>query len=179
MLINLYEKGYNSIVTWLLQMRYVLDTSAILSGKDIPLSEEMYITPSVLDEISKGGRWYMKLQRMRAAGLKVISPPGTIIEDVKKQARRTGDYLRLSDTDNEVLAAAIHLNATILTDDYSIQNLARSMDVGYKGIAQEEITEEYKWNYRCKKCGRWFKEPKEECERCGGEVKTVRLTPHE
>ncbi|MFW6040316.1 MAG: NOB1 family endonuclease [Thermoplasmatota archaeon] len=160
-------------------MKLVLDTSVILSGKDIPLSEDIYIPPSILTEIKKGGRWYHKLQRMRAAGLTVVSPPGNVIQEVKKQARQTGDYLRLSKTDIEVIGLALQLNATILTDDYSIQNLAKSLGINFKGISQKEIEEEYKWRYKCVKCGRWFKEAKEECHICGGKIKTVRLTHYE
>ena len=63
----------------------------------------------------------------------------------------------------------------ILTDDYSIQNLAKHMDIDYQGLAQEEIDEEYEWKYRCTKCRRWHKEPLDECPICGGEVKSARL----
>lgn len=157
-------------------MKYILDTSAILSGKDIPLSETLYVTPKVMNEISEGGRWYKKFQRMRAGGMQVVSPSGSCIEQVKKQAKRTGDHLRLSETDVEVVALAIQMDGTILTDDYSIQNIAKSMNIDYQGVAQEEIDEEYEWNYRCEKCGRWYKEEKEECKICGGDIKTVRLT---
>ncbi len=155
-------------------MRYVLDTSVILSGKNIPLSVDMYISPGVLDEIKEGGRWYRKLQLMLAAGLKVVTPPGIIKGDVEKHAKKTGDYLRLSSTDMEIIALALHLDATILTDDYSIQNLAKEMDIEYQGISQEEIKEGYTWIYRCKKCGQVYKKEIEECHRCGGEIRTVR-----
>ncbi len=156
-------------------MKYVLDTSVILSGKDIHLSDQMFIPPSITDEIQKGGRWYKKFQRYQAAGLRIVTPPGTVIEMIKKQAKKTGDFLRLSEADIEVLALAYHLNAVILTDDYTIQNLARSLNIGYKGVAQKEIEKEYRWAYRCKKCKRWFDEPVEECFICGGEVSTVKM----
>jgi len=156
-------------------MKYVLDTSAILSGKDIPMDEDMYVPPGVLSEISEGGRWYRKLEMMKSAGLTEMQPPGTIMDRVKEQASRTGDDIRLSETDMEVVALAIYVEGTILTDDYSIQNLAKSMDVQYKGIAQDEIDEEWEWNYRCENCRRWLKEPKDECPRCGGKVVSARL----
>lgn len=160
-------------------MRYILDTSAILSGKDIPMTQEMYVPPKVLDEIQKGGRWFKKLQRLRAAGLKVVDPPGPVVEEVDAAAKRTGDSIRLSDTDVQVIALAMHMDGTILTDDYSIQNLAKVMSIDYQGVAQEEITEEYTWKYRCKKCGRYYKEPKEKCDVCGGNIRTVKLTDYE
>lgn len=156
-------------------MKYVLDTSAILSGKDIPLDEDLYVPPGVLSEIKEGGRWHRKLEMMRAAGLNELNPPGNAMNKVKQHASQTGDDIRLSDTDMEVIALAIYVEGTIVTDDYSIQNLAKSMDVDYKGIAQEEIDEEWEWEYRCAKCHRWLKEPKDECPRCGGEVRSARL----
>ncbi|MBS3781479.1 MAG: nucleic acid-binding protein [Candidatus Thermoplasmatota archaeon] len=156
-------------------MKYVLDTSAILSGKDIPLDEDMYVPSGVLTEISEGGRWHRKLEMMRSAGLTEMSPPGNLMDRVRGHASKTGDDIRLSETDIEVIALAIHVEGTILTDDYSIQNLAKSMGVEFKGIAQEEIDEQWEWEYRCEKCHRWLKEPKDECPRCGGEVKSARL----
>lgn len=155
-------------------MTYVLDTSAILSGKDLPLSIDLYIPPGVLEEIKKGGRWYRKLKMMMAAGLKVVSPPGAVIEAVEKKAKSTGDYLRLSQTDVEVIALALHLDAEILTDDYSIQNMAKSLDLNYRGISQTGIRKEYRWSYRCINCGHWYKDPEDVCGVCGGEVRTTR-----
>ncbi|MEF8832842.1 MAG: nucleic acid-binding protein [Candidatus Thermoplasmatota archaeon] len=156
-------------------MKYVLDTSAILSGKDIPMDSDMYVPPGVLSEISEGGRWHRKLEMMKSAGLTEMQPPGNLMNKVQEQASRTGDDIRLSETDMEVVALAIYVEGTILTDDYSIQNLAKSMDVEYKGVAQEEIDEEWEWEYRCEKCRRWLKEPKEECPRCGGNVVSAKL----
>ncbi len=156
-------------------IKYVLDTSAILSGKNIPLDEDLYVPPGVVSEINKGGRWYRKLEMMRAAGLSELQPPGSVMDRVKRYAKKTGDDIRLSETDMEVVALAIYIEATVVTDDYSIQNLAKSMDVDYKGIAQEEIDQEWEWEYRCVKCRRWLDEPKDECPRCGGEVRSARL----
>lgn len=157
-----------------IMMKYVMDTSVILSGKDIPLTDPMYIPPGVLKEIKKGGRWFRKLMNMKAVGLKTVTPPGAAVMDVRRRAKNTGDLVRLSDTDIEVIALAVHLDAVILTDDYAIQNMAKNLGVSYKGISQEGITEEYSWTYRCTKCGRWYKEPTDDCRICGGEVKTVR-----
>ncbi len=153
----------------------MLDTSAILSGKDIPLNEVLYIPPGVMDEIQEGGRWHRKLQMMRSAGLEVVSPNAPFLEKVNKRASKTGDEIRLSDTDKEVVALALQMEANILTDDYSIQNIAKSLGIEFHGIAQDEIDEEYEWEYRCVKCRRWHKEPHDECPVCGGEVRSARL----
>jgi UPF0271 protein len=51
------------------------------------------------------------------------------VDDVKAVAERTGDISKLSDTDVKVLALAKQLDRAIVSDDYSVQNVA-----GHAGI---------------------------------------------
>lgn len=151
---------------------YVLDTSAILSAKFF--GSDIAVPPAVLKEIKKGGMAWRHLQYMKAIGLKIISPPKDAIRLVREFASRTGDLPSLSMADIQALALAFHLKATLLTDDYSMQNVAREMKIEYKGIMQEGIKEKFYWRYRCKSCGRYFDEYMETCPVCGGEIKRVR-----
>jgi len=151
---------------------YVLDTSAILSGKFF--GNDVAIPPAVLKEIKKGGMAWRHLQYMKAIGLRIISPPSDVINLVKKFAFRTGDLPNLSDVDIHILALAFHLKATLLTDDYSIQNVAKEMNIEYKGIMENGIKEKFYWRYRCKSCGKYFDEYVEVCPICGGKIKRVR-----
>ena len=151
---------------------YVLDTSAILSAKFF--EGEKAIPPSVLNEIKKGGIAWRQLQYMKAVGLKIIAPPKDITTLVKKFASITGDLPNLSEVDIDVLALAFYLKATLLTDDYSMQNVAKEMGIDYKSILQDGIKEKFHWKYRCKSCGRYFDEYTPICPICGGEVKRVR-----
>jgi len=151
---------------------YVLDTSAILSGKSFGI--DAAIPPAVLREIKKGGVSWRNLQYMKAAGLEIIKPPANAIKIVKKFAEKTGDIASLSDVDIEVLALALHLRAMLLTDDYAMQNVAAEMGIKYRGIEQEGIKEKLYWKYRCKACGRYYDEYMETCPVCGGKLKRVR-----
>jgi len=151
---------------------YVLDTSAILSAKFF--GNEIAIPPAVLKEIKKGGIAWRHLQYMKAIGLKIISPPKDAIKLVKKFAALTGDLPNLSMVDIHVLALAFHLRAILLTDDYSMQNVAKEMNIRYEGVMQEGIKEKFYWKYRCKSCGKYFDEYVEICPVCGGEIKRVR-----
>ena len=156
---------------------YVLDTSSILSGKTINISENTFVTtPGVSDEISPGGKDYQKFQMLKEIGLKIISPSLSSIEKIKSISKETGDIGRLSKTDIEVLAVGLEFknkgkNATILSDDYSIQNVAAKININYQNISQNGISKEYKWIYKCIGCGKKFKEHINICPICGSKTK--------
>ena len=151
----------------------ILDTSAILSGKFF--SGAMATTPKVIDEFKTGGHSWRLLQYLRESGLKTMQPPSYAIEEVKKAAEKTGDIASLSPADIEVLALAFHLKDSILlTDDYAMQNVAKELEIKWKGILEEGIKEKIYWMHRCASCGRFFKKKHETCPFCGGKVKKVR-----
>ncbi len=154
-------------------MRYVLDTSALLSGRDFLIEHEWYTSPKVVDEI-KHGRMHRKLNYLLEVSLKVLMPKNESIQLIKKGAERTGDIGRLSSADIEILALAKEMNATLLTDDYSIQNLAEELNIDYKGIDMEEIKKKIYWRYRCKGCGKYWEELHKTCPICGSRLRTVR-----
>ena len=147
-------------------MKFVLDASAILSGKDFPAHYELYSSPRILEEIQHG-RMRRRLDYLIESGLQVMSPTNETIEEVRQCARDTGDIARVSESDIEILSLAKELDCVLLTDDYSIQNLASKLDVEFKGKAQEEITHTIKWSFRCKGCGRYWDEMHDSCPVCG------------
>lgn len=153
--------------------RYVLDTSALLSGKEFP-NGELYIPPSVLEEMRPGGRMRRKVDFYLEAGMKVQEPVPESEAVVKRKAAETGDEARISETDLEVLALALDLGATILTDDYSIQNLARNLGIQYYPLQMRGIKEAWTWDYVCSGCGRRYEKPAGNCPECGSKIKTRR-----
>ncbi|UCE74176.1 MAG: nucleic acid-binding protein [Methanomassiliicoccales archaeon] len=153
-------------------MRYVLDTSAILSGKDIPTDNELYSSPKILDEL-KHGKMKRRLDFLMESGLRLISPSDKTKEEVKSAAQKTGDIARVSEADIEILSLAMELDAILLTDDYSLQNLASVLNVKYQGIAQKGITKNIKWRNRCTGCGRYWEKMHDSCPVCGSKLKTT------
>lgn len=154
-------------------MKFVLDTSAILSGKDFAADQELYSSPKILDELQHG-RMKRRLEYLMESGLRVMSPSKVILEEVRKCASETGDIARVTEADIEILSLAKELDAVLLTDDYSIQNLASELNVQYQGVVQEGITQTLKWRYRCKGCGRYWQKMQDSCPVCGSELKTTR-----
>jgi UPF0271 protein len=156
-----------------MQKRYVLDASAVLCGKELPEIENIYIPLSVLHELGKG-KYLRKVENLVGIKITVVTPASQSVELVKKHANETGDLLRLSNCDIDVIAVAYELSATILTDDYSIQNLARHMGLEYLPVAEGGIKEEFKWEYVCAGCRRKFDTALAECPVCGSEIRTKR-----
>lgn len=155
-------------------MKCVIDTSAILSGKLISAEHELFTSPRVADEIQPGGRLARNFQYLLEAGLCVREPSESALEDVRKRAEKTGDAGRLSETDIEVLALASELDAVILTDDYSIQNMAEELGLKFQPIAQEGIKEVFLWEYRCTGCGARYEQKHNVCPTCGSKLRSVR-----
>lgn len=157
---------------------FIIDTSAILSGKPINLDDaNMVTTPSVSSEISPGGRDYRTFQLLKGKGLTIQSPSNESINKISKTAEETGDKERLSTADIEILALALDISkdadkeAIILTDDYSVQNVANVLNIKFQSFSQKGITKRFKWDYRCPGCGKRFKESVKNCPICGMETK--------
>ena len=159
---------------------FILDTSAILSGKPINLDNATVVTAqSISKELKPGGRDYRSFQFLIERGLSIQSPSRESTDKIKKISDKTGDKNRLSKNDIEILALALDITqdnkkeVIILTDDYSIQNVAHVLNIKFDTISQLGITERFKWICRCRGCGKKFKEKIKICPICGTETKTV------
>ncbi len=153
------------------RMRRVLDASALLSGASF--DGELYTTPEAVAEVRRLGST-PQLDAVLATKVRVLTPPEASLEAVDAGARGTGDIARLSPTDRGLLALARDLDATILTDDYSIQNVAARLGIPYERVLERGIREVVEWRHRCTGCGRFFEGPMKECPVCGSRVRTTR-----
>jgi UPF0271 protein len=154
-------------------MHYILDATALRSGVVISGEDEWYTTPSVIEEIRRG-KMAKDIEILRDVSIKITSPKQEVITEVKRAAETTGDISRLSETDIEVLALALELEALIFTDDYSIQNLAMVLSIEYQPGVEKGITEIFKWESKCSGCARTFDGQKDTCPVCGSDLKLVR-----
>jgi len=162
------------------QRVYILDTSAILSGKPLIFEKGIMVTSNgVSNELQPGGRNYNNFQILLEKGLIVKTPLKSSMKKIEEIIKETGDLGRLSETDKEILALSIEINnqnekqAIILTDDYSIQNVANNLNIIFEPINQSGITKRFIWTCRCRGCGKKFKENINICPICGTETKTV------
>jgi UPF0271 protein len=152
-------------------MKRVLDASALLTGRQFP--GELVTVPGVLRELQRYGMT-PQLEAVLDTQVRVLSPGEDARERVRAASESTGDAHRLSPTDRDLLALALELGATLVTDDYSIQNLARILGIPYEAILTPGIKETWTWSYRCTGCGRTWPEWHEECPVCGSPLRTAR-----
>jgi len=152
---------------------YVLDTSVLYYGKDLPQGFECVITPGVVRELDKEGM-SARLELLMATRVRVSSPSDRSLRKVSEESEKTGDSRRLSEADKELLALALDLGYELITDDYSIQNLARAMGIPARGFDQKGITEVFEWQAKCKGCGKLFPADVRVCDVCGTETRTRR-----
>jgi UPF0271 protein len=147
-------------------MKAILDSSVFFS--DCPVTGDLYTTPSVCDELidirSKG-----KFEKFSANGLHVVSPTALNREKVIIAAKKTRDNSVISDTDCELLALALDLDAVLYTDDFAIQNIAGVLGIQTISINQRKAKRIH-WKYRCSGCGRYF-DHDGECLICGSIIK--------
>jgi len=150
-------------------MRYVLDTTALFNAKDFPIDFEISVPQGVLDELIGWGMGE-RVRMLVGVRIHVESPSRTALDRVEKAAEKTGDIDRLSPTDVQVLALALELRAPLISDDYSIQNVATSLGIDCIPMETRGIKRIYYWRYVCKGCGKGFDRRLPECDVCGKDL---------
>jgi UPF0271 protein len=151
-------------------MKFVLDSSAILSGKSFSNEHEFYTSPLISQELERS-EMNNQFEYMIDAGLRIMAPSMKSMQLVSEGAKRTGDINRLSEPDLELLSLALELDGVIMTDDYSIQNLASEMNIRFISVDQQKITNVITWQYQCKGCAQIFEEKQKDCPVCGSQLR--------
>lgn len=144
---------------------YVLDTSAFIH--QFETDDSVATIPAVRDELDDAQAY--RYDAMEGAGMHIQIPDENTLQTVRKAAERTGDATVLSGTDVRLLAAAVELDAVLVTDDYAMQNVAEALDLDVEVIVQEGIDERRDWIYQCQGCGREFDEHRDRCPVCGSQ----------
>lgn len=158
---------------------FILDTSAFLSGKPLDFENAIFITTYLIDEeITKGGKDHQNLLFLKEKGLILKKASVESKNEIEKVSKKSGDFERLSEFDREILALALdevkdRKVVVILTDDYSIQNVATYLKIKFQSISQKGITKKFKWISRCQGCGKKFKDNISVCPICGSDTKKV------
>lgn len=148
----------------------VLDTSALFT-MDAPPDEDYVCPTGVIRELES-----FDDPRLALWGdlLRTSDCSKESLAIVDEAARKTGDAGRLSPMDRTVIALALDVDGTILSDDYSIQNVARVLGIEFRAVGTKGIKKVVKWNYQCIGCRKWYKEKSEECPVCGSPMRACR-----
>jgi len=109
------------------------------------------------------------------ADIEIREPRKDSISAIEKVARETGDLDVLSPADREVLALAYEMSATLVTNDFAVQNVASRMKIDWEST-EKGISRNIKWEWYCPACWKKAIQPgkrsrKGVCEFCGTETK--------
>ncbi len=165
----------------------VLDTSAFLAGFDpFSVREKQATVPKVQEEIKTRSMTWLRFKTAVENGkLKVKTPSEESLSKTKTASIMVGDSFFLSETDTQLLALALELkeagyNPQIVSDDYSIQNVAAKMGVEFSSLATFGIHRLLEWIRYCPACHREYPADYKatKCTVCGTELKRKpRKTP--
>ncbi len=151
----------------------VLDTALLLAGLDPPRTHRLATTPEAAAEISPGGRDARRFEDWQSLGLQIRGATAERLQLVEATASAAGNLARLSDADRSLLALALDLDATLVTDDYTMLDIAKRLKIATQTVQQKGVTGTLDWRPRCAGCGRWYEAaPKGDvCEICGSPVR--------
>ena len=158
----------------------VLDTSAFLAGFDpFSINEDQITAPRVEDEIRANSMSWVRFKAAVENGkVKIRMPSEKHWNIAKSSAKEVGDAFFLSDIDLQILALASELKAEgcepqIVTDDYSIQNVATQLGIGFVSLATFGISRFLHWIRYCPACRRRYPADykSKTCEVCGTALK--------
>jgi UPF0271 protein len=158
----------------------VLDTSAFIAGFDpLSFSGEIHSVPAVEGELIPNSLPWTRFKTAVESGkLRLKTPSHLFLERVKESSKTVGDALVLSAVDFQVLARALELkhagsSPLIVTDDYSIQNVANQLDVEFTSLMTFGIRFRHHWIKYCPACYHKYTPnfKSEVCEVCGTKLK--------
>jgi UPF0271 protein len=104
------------------------------------------------------------------------------LELIDSTIKLSGDVLRLSLVDKKLLALALSIkklqgNVTVITDDYTMQNVLKILEIPYKSVLTSGIKQIYAWKRICKGCKKEYSDDYsyDECEICGSPIYKKRI----
>lgn len=158
------------------KMIYILDASAIIGGF-YSKSNINLTTSEVILEIKDLKSSLLLQSAIENGHIRVEEPEDKDIEETNKIIESSGDILRLSKVDRDIIALSLKFkrkgySPIVVTDDYSMQNVLKSINIPFRSVLTEGIKEIYNWVKICKGCKKKYSSDYdfEDCEICGSKV---------
>ena len=140
----------------------VLDATAFYAGIPFRSQDSYYVTALVYDEIKH-------IKRL------IIQDPDSLSEKkVRDTARKTGDLNSLSNEDISSISLSLELNTKLISDDFSVANVAKQLDIEIIPLMTKGIKTVGKWIHYCPACG--TSSSKEICPNCGNKLRKKLVT---
>lgn len=149
----------------------VYDASAFYAGIPFASPEEGCTTSLVFEEIKHIKQSHGALDILLETNrLKILDPDSDKLNIVIEEAKKTGDYQKLSKADASAVALAFQLMGQLVTDDFAVSNLAKNLGLVVQPIMTKGIRDVGRWNYYCPACKKEFSAT-DVCPICGNKLK--------
>jgi UPF0271 protein len=157
----------------------LLDASAFILGYEASESDLVHYTvPSVRDEVCDDLQRIRLENAIKDGRIRMVSPSSESMARAKSVISELGESTALSRTDTELLALGLQLRKeghepTVVSDDYSVQNVATRLGLGFKGLGTPGIKRVFEWVIYCPGCRKQFQksQPDGVCPICGTALK--------
>ena len=164
-----------------MEVCYILDASAFINGFKI-ISDNNFTVPEISAEIKDFKSKLNFDMAIEEGKLSIQDVPSEYISSVNDIISGSGDILRLSLPDKKLISLAYMLheqgeNVKVISDDYTIQNTLKIMNIPYSGVITEGIKGIYNWKKVCEGCKKEYdgSYPFDDCEICGSKIYKKRI----
>ena len=149
----------------------IFDSSAFYAGIPFADSTPGFTTSKIFEEIKHIKKNQEAIQvLLDTERLKIRDPNPKQIKKIKEKAEYSGDVNELSEADFSVLALCLELEGELVTDDFAISNVAKSMGVKINPIMTNGIKQVRRWILYCPGCNEDFTKGSV-CKNCGTTLK--------
>ena len=149
----------------------ILDASAFYAGIPFGSLEEYHTTSQVFDEVQHIKKNHDALETLiQTKRLMIREPEEKFIEIIKNKAADSGDIQQLSKEDISILALCLELEGELVSDDYSVANVASNLGITVSSVMTSGIKDVGRWEYYCVGCGIQFSKISV-CPQCGNPLK--------
>ncbi len=149
----------------------ILDATSFYAGVPFSSQEQGFTTPLVFEEIKHIKKSHDAVQTLIDLGrLKIVEPEEKYIKFILEESKNTGDLSELSKEDMSVLALCVQLNGELVTDDYTVSNVARHLNLKVIPIMTKGISRVLDSVYLCPACNKGFKKMSD-CPICGSKLR--------
>ena len=149
----------------------MLDSSAFYAGIPFSSNEPSYITSLVYNEIEHIKKDHDAIQILiETKRLTINEPEDRFVTSTIDAAKKSGDFSNLSDEDVSTIALSLQLKAELVTDDFAVSNVAKSINIKVIPVMTNGIKNVVIWKYYCPGCKTNFSKITE-CPRCGNKLK--------
>ena len=149
----------------------ILDATSFYAGVPFSSQEHCFTTPLVFEEIKHIKKSHAAVQTLIDLGrLTIVEPEEEFIKFILIESKNTGDFSELSKEDMSVLALCVQLKGELVTDDYTVSNVAKHMNLKVIPIMTKGITKVLDSVYLCPACNKSFKKMSD-CPICGSKLR--------